>query len=118
MSTIYVKFKSDNELVQSDDCTTRWPDSVSCSITMSGIYNEQYTNLMIMGGDETEINNWIDSNSGKVEIISEEEGNIIGQTISPEGTIGTQLTPDGEVSVVAGLFTMSDGQTWSIVETP
>lgn len=118
MSTIYVKFQSNNELVQSDDCTTRWSDNISCNIPMSGIYEGRYTNLMIMTGDETEINNWLSENIGKVIEITEKDGNLIGQAIVPEGTTSVQTIEDVEVTFVAGLFTIAGGQTWTPVEMP
>ncbi len=111
MSTIYVKFQSNNELVRSDNCTTRWADSISCNIPMSGIYEGKYTNLMIMEGDETEINNWLAENVGKVIEITEEEGDAIGQTIVPEGTTTVQQSVDGEITMVGG-------QIWTPSETP
>jgi len=114
--TKYVRFQSNNELVLSHDCTTRWSDSVGCNIPMSGIYNGQYTNLMIMTGDESIIDAWLADNAGKVVEITEEEGNLIGQAIVPEGTIVTSLFDGGEISLVAGVFTMSGGQSWTPVE--
>lgn len=107
----YIKF-------QSDDCTTRWSDEIGCNIPMSGLYEEKYTNLMIMTGDEAIIDAWLAENVGKVIEITEEEGDAIGQTIVPEGTTTVQQSVDGEIIMVAGLFTMASGQTWSIVETP
>lgn len=118
MAVVYVKFQSDNEVVLSHDCTTRWPDDIGCNIPMSGIYDGKYTNLMIMTGDEAEIDAWLAENPGKVIEITEEEGDAIGQTIIPEGTTSTQQTVDGEITIVAGLFTMAGGQTWTPVETP
>jgi len=116
MATVYVKFQSDNDVVQSDDCTTRWPNEISCNIPMSGIYEEKYTNLMIMTGDEAIIDEWLADNVGKVVEMTEEEGDTIGQTMVPEGTTSVQETIDGEIILVAGLFTMAGGQTWTPAE--
>lgn len=118
MATVYVKFQSDNDVVLSDDCTTRWPDEIGCSIPMSGLYDDKYTNLMIMTGDEAVIDEWLAENIGKVVEITEEDGDAIGQVMVPEGTTSTQQTADGEITLVAGLFTIAGGQTWSIVEIP
>ena len=116
MSIIYVKFQSKNDVIQSSDCTTRWPNEICCNIPMSGIYEGKYTNLMIMTGDETIIDKWLADNVGKVVKITEEEGDIIGQTIVPEGTKNIQETIDGKITLVAGLFTMAGGQTWTPAE--
>lgn len=118
MSIIYAKFQSENDKVLSKDCTTRWSDNIKCNIPMSGIYENKYTNLMILDGDEQLINSWLADNVGKVVEITEEDGDIIGQTMVPEGTTTVQQNVDGEVTLVAGLFTIAGGQTWTPVEIP
>ena len=121
MATIYVKFQSSSNTVHSHDCTTRWPDEVGCSIPMSGLYKSKYTNLMKMTGLTTVITSWISENPGKVVKITESQANIIGQTISPEGTERmVREEEDGvlcENTYTAGLFTMADGQSWELTDS-
>lgn len=130
MSTIYVIFQSaTDDHIRSSDCTTRWPDTILCSIPLSGLYDDydstscdqKITNLMIMTGDETEIRDWISENEGKVFESNEEEMNLIGQSISPEGsTIVIIDNEDGtiyEKTYTASEFTITDGQTWTLTNT-
>ena len=123
MATIYVKFQAQDTdgLVHSTDCTTRWPDSVSCSIPMSGVYGEKYTNLMKMTGDEIEIRNWISTNSGKVIELTEEECNTIGQEMIPEGTTSVIDESEGDKiyrrTYTASEFSIITGQTWTLTES-
>jgi len=121
MSTIYVQFTSSSDTVLSKDCTTRWADSIGCHIPMCGQYTEKYTNLMVMTGDEQEIQDWLSENIGKVVEITEEEGDAIGQLICPEGTTTVIREHEGdgvyEKTYTAGLFTMSEGQTWTLTDS-
>jgi len=119
MATVYIKFSSSSEQVHSDDCTTRWDDDIRCSIPMSGLYEEKYTNLMKIIGDEEKIDEWVAENNGKVEELSETEINVIGQSMVPEGTIRTieEIGDDNRLyrmTYTAGEFTMSDGQDWTL----
>jgi len=108
---------SASQTVLSENCTTRWPDTVGCHIPMSGQYTEKYTNLMIMTGNEQEIQDWLSENVGKVVELTEEEATGIGQTMVPEGTtievdelIGDTLY---RITYTADEFTMENGQNWT-----
>lgn len=118
MATIYVKFTSSSDKVISSDCTTRWNDSIKCSIPMSKIYGDKYTNLMIMTGDPEEINDWITENSDKVVELTEAEINAIGKDMVPEGTTNVIIEEDGgklyEKTYTAGEFTITGGQEWTL----
>lgn len=121
MSTIYVKFQSDSDTVLSNNCTTRWSNLILCNIPISGIHEDKYTNLMVMTGDEELIRGWISENSTKVVELSEEEGNTIGQEISPEGTtIIIEDYENGKIfrkTYTAGEFTITNGQIWTLTDT-
>lgn len=112
---------SASDTVLSENCTTRWPDTVGCHIPMSGKYTEKYTNLMIMTGNEQEIQDWLSENSTKVVEINEAEGDQIGQTMMPEGT--TTITEEYEdnkllqKTYTAGEFTIAGGQEWTLTDT-
>ena len=105
--TIYVLYQSSSDTVQPSDCTTRWSDNIHCNIPLSGIYDNKYTNLMIMEGDPEEIRTWISENSGKVTEKTLEAINLVGQTIVPEGT-EFQTENSGEV-MVSQLFDINVG---------
>jgi hypothetical protein len=83
---------------------------------MSGIYQNKYTNLMIMIGDEIEIDSWVLENQNKVVELSESECNAIGQEMSPEGMVNIVMEEEDckifEKTFTAGLFTMTEGQIW------
>lgn len=120
MSTLYVIFQSHDDQIQSDDCTTRWSDSIQCSIPISGLYEGKSTNIMVMTGDENDIRNWILENVGKVVESTIEECESIGQTISPEGSTYSVEEYDGgsliSKTYTAGPFTIENGQTWTLTE--
>jgi len=88
---------------------------------MSNVYETKYTNLMIMTGDEEVIRDWIAYNLTKVIEISEEEGNVIGQAMVPEGTTQVIQEADGgrlfEKTYTAGEFTLAGGQTWELTNS-
>lgn len=117
MSTLYVRFMSDSDTVLSENCTTRWPDTVGCHIPMSGQFTGKYTNLMVMTGDEQEIQDWLLENVGKVIEVAEEEATLIGQTMVPEGTTSEINELVGDTMYIktytAGVFTITEGQEWT-----
>jgi len=121
MATVYVKFQSSTSKVNSCDCTTRWDDDIRCSIPISKIYENKYTNLMKMTGDVDEIAAWIAENEGKVVEITEAEGDAIGQAMVPEGTINIIEEFEGDKiyrkTYTAGKFTMAGGQNWTLTES-
>jgi len=115
--TTYVIFQTTSDkCVKSEDCTTRWNNNIKVSIPISGLYQGKYTNLMIMDGEEKEIQDWIDENKGKVKIISEDKADKIGQIISPEGVITTSNVFGNQIKLKSGLFTIKKGQVWSEIK--
>jgi len=65
---VYVLYSCDGEPTDPEKCTTRWPESVNCTIHLSVSHNGKRYNLMNMDGDESAINDWLAEaeNSGKV----------------------------------------------------
>ncbi len=122
MSKIYVGFSSTGFPTDSTKCTTRWPDSISCQIPISGYLSENNTfhNLMILDGDETAINNWVNQNSGKVEVITKEQADQLGQALVVPGSenVITDTPEQGKETVmVAGLFDADSPESlWSVKE--
>jgi len=110
----YVKFISNNDPIDPSQCTTRWPESVACNIPISGTIEGSFINLMIMDGTESEINNWISVNIGKVIELTKDEANSLGQELISPGTEITVESPEGESEIlVAGIFNVDDGLLWT-----
>jgi hypothetical protein len=114
MATIYVKFQAQGERVGPKDCTSALPPNTAQSIALSGQHESKATNLMVLTGDVTPIENWIRENDGKVTKLSETEANAIGQSMSPADVIRESTDPDGtETHHISGMFTITSGQTWT-----
>ena len=87
MARIYVQFECIGGVpVESNKCTTRWPEGVLCNIPVSGMVGEDYYNLMVMTGDEATILQWVEDNSEKVKVLTKEEADELGQSIVPPGS--------------------------------
>jgi|SRR5208283_236288 len=118
MDTVYVQFTSVGLPTLSDQCTTIWPDSISCNVPISGMVSGNFINLMVMIGVQADIEAWIAANLGKVTEITEDQANILGQTIVPSGTISEVINPDGSVlEMQAGTFTVETGLIWTEVQS-
>jgi hypothetical protein len=88
MSKFYIKFKCvGGNPTQANQCTTEWASGIKCSIPMSGIVDNDFYNLMIMEGNASEINTWVNINSDKVSFITKEQADVLGQQIIPPNTI-------------------------------
>jgi len=103
----YVKFIGDPTI--SEDCTTRWNDSVICKIVLSGTLNGSFYNLMRMDGDITQ---WLSDNSAKVTQITKSEMDSLGQQIVPMGTEVTTIDPSTSQTVryIATVFNADDSE--------
>lgn len=80
----YILFKAAGLTIKSSDCTTPWKKTIKCEIKISGVVDNKYCNLMVMEGPEGDLSEWIVANSTKIKVISKDEANNIGKTISPE----------------------------------
>ena len=103
----YIKFIGDPTI--SEDCTTRWNDSVTCKIVLSGTLNGSFYNLMRMDGDITQ---WLSDNSTKVTQITKSEMDSLGQQIVPVGTEVTTIDPNTYQTVryIATVFNADDSE--------
>jgi hypothetical protein len=119
MAIKYVSFSCEGSPIDSSKCTTRWDDSIKCSIPISGVYEDVFYNLMIMEGDEGLINQWVNGNSGKVQVISKEQANQLGQAIVPPGTERVEDMRIGEgepVTYVATEFDVDNPENLWVVK--
>jgi hypothetical protein len=92
MAKKYIEFKCvGGNPVLASQCTTAWPSDIQCSIPISGTINGDYYNLMVMDGDESNINNWVSDNNDKVTIITKEQADTLGQQIVPPNTERTVI---------------------------
>lgn len=92
MAKKYIEFKCvGGNPVLASQCTTAWPSDIQCSIPISGTINGDYYNLMVMDGDESNINNWVSDNNDKVTIITKEQADMRGQQIIPPNTERTGI---------------------------
>lgn len=122
MSRYYVSFSCIGNPTDESKCTTRWPDDVQCSIPIGGIINnngvDTFYNLMVMeSNSDTQIQNWLSLNTGKVELITKEQADVLGQTLIVPGT--ENIVKDSqtglETTMIAGMFNVDDpGATWSV----
>ena len=115
MATVYIKYQAAGVRAGPKDCTSALPANTGQSIIMSGLYEGKATNLMVLDGVTADIENWITQNSGKVERITEAEGDAIGQSISPAGVYrDSSEGPGGGTTkhYLSGTFTMAGGQAW------
>ncbi len=113
---VYIVFSCEGNPTDATKCTTRWDSDISCTIPISGMIDGIYYNLMIMDGDEAKINKWVNENTGKVQIITKEQANQLGQTLVPPGTeIVRDDDLEGEsVTYVAGEFDVDNpDQLWT-----
>jgi len=92
VATVYVKFSCQGSPTDSSKCTTRWDETIKCSIPICGTHEDMYYNLMVMEGDENLIKQWVNENTGKVEIITKDQANQLGQLLVPPGTERTGIT--------------------------
>lgn len=119
MAKLYVKFTSiGGPPVEASKCTTRWPDSIACSIPISGQVESDHINLMIMTGDELDILDWIAENEGKVEQLTKEEAEALGQLLVVPGTerIERDMTTGITTTYRAGNFDVNNPDAlWAIV---
>lgn len=106
----FFKFVSNGFPVNQDQCTTVWPDSISCNIPMAGMVGSDYINIMVMDGDNTSIANWANENVGKIFEMTLNETNALGLQMCPVGT--KTKNPDGSEMVSTG-FDVLIGVTWS-----
>ena len=104
MSKFYCRYGSIGLPISSDKCTSRWPETVTCTIPISGIIDNIYYNIMILDGPEEDILNWAEENIGKVELMTIEEANIFGAQLIPFGTESKLQFPEGDITIIAGKF--------------
>jgi len=88
---MYIEFKSQGNPISQSQCTTILPSNISCNIPISGIVEGVYYNLMVLGGDENIINSWVEENSTKVRVLTEDETNELGQKIIIPGSENEQV---------------------------
>ena len=106
--------------IRGDQCTTAWPTSISCTIPMSGTVESTFYNIMVMEGDEAEINNWLAENAGKVQEVTKAQADELGQTIVPPGTEREEEdmeNPEAKKTYVAGEFDADHPENlWTLKE--
>jgi len=111
---VYVLYSCNGEPTIPDKCTTRWPESVSCTIHLSVSYNGKRYNLMNMDGDESAINAWLAEaeNSGKVITRTREQFAAFIEARFPVGTYhdfnGKRYTLDSFDVDTGPVFTVTD----------
>ena len=91
MAVVYVKFFCQGNPTNPNQCTTPWDKTIKCSIPINGIHEGIYYNLMVMEGDENLIKQWVNENVGKVQIMTKDEANQLGQLLVPPGTERTRV---------------------------
>ena len=114
---MYIKFTSLGSPATSEQCTTRWPEIVTCSIVASGFVGENFHNLCVMDGDSNAITQWVSENSSKVEILTKEQTDNLGQSLTPVGTerIEKDMITGIETTYIAGVFDSENPQNlWSV----
>jgi hypothetical protein len=86
---------------------------------ISGIVEDNYYNLMVFDADAEVLADWISENTGKVEIITKEQADALGQSIVPLDTERVEKSMEGEKEKVyiAGSFDAENpGALWIFVE--
>lgn len=85
--TRYFVFQTDDP-TKAENCTTRWPDSIQCSIPVSGIRNGMYINLMVMTTEsENDLDEWFNENRDKLSEVTLDEFESMVFEIVPIGTV-------------------------------
>lgn len=117
MSRVYIKFSCIGEPTDPNKCTSRWAEGITCSIPIGGTVSGSFYNLMIMEGDILSINSWLSENAGKVEAITKEDADLLGQMIVVPGTeiVNKDMTSGEEVIMVAGVFDVDNpNDLWTV----
>lgn len=112
----YFIYQSNSDIVGSADCTTRMPSSVGCSIRASGQYLDKATNIMVLTGDDDDIDSWCAENVGKVTEGTLEEVETIGRAMNPEDVTKEVVCEYGCTHTIrSGVYTVARGQVWAVV---
>lgn len=82
----YYKFESNGTPTSSEQCTTQQSNKIKCDIPIGGEVGTKFYNLMVMDGEEADLNGQANENIGKITELTEEEANQLGQLIIPPGT--------------------------------
>ena len=116
----YIVFSAEGSPIRGDQCTTVWPASISCTIPISGTVEGTFYNIMVMEGDEAEINNWLAENAGKVQEVTKAQADELGQAIVPPGTEREEEdveNPQAKKTYVAGEFDADHPENlWTLKE--
>lgn len=112
----YFIYQSGGVRVGSADCTTRLPNSVSCSIRAAGQHLDKATNIMVLTGDDEAIDSWCAENVGKITEGTLEEVEAIGQAMNPEAVTKEVVCEYGCTHTIrSGVYTVASGQAWDVV---
>jgi len=119
MAVTYVKFSCQGSPTNPNKCTTPWDKTIKCSIPICGTHEGMYYNLMVMEGDENLINQWVNENTGKVQIITKDQANQLGRLLVPPGTERTgvrTLDQEKPVTYVATEFDVDHPENLWVVK--
>ena len=113
---MYILYSCNGRPTTPEKCTTRWPDSVQCTIHLSLEFDGKTYNLMNMDGDEAVINQWLSENTGKVISRTREEFATLIATRFPVGTQRT-ITEDGVTrTYTLASFDVDTGPVFTVTE--